>query len=300
MLFFSFKRLDGQCSGMSCAMKYNCCQQSDLCPKNKICKPINSLQQPWKRFTCECPDGYYGDNCDQPITSCQGYAHSSWKSGRYNVVDFNKTVYEVYCHFNSDGVWTLVQSYNLANGSSDSKFQEFLKPLRESHPVSENAQTWNGYRLSKTRMKSIKENSSVLMFTCDYEKQHEIKTFDFVQVDFEKISVDILELNTNKKSRVIVEEGRGRIGNVDASHCEIYFKSNSGSSQTLFVLFKHTNLTDTVSATCKLDEPAHRPCQQNDYAVFLSSSSASSCIKQKHHCKQSENSTTQLWFGTSN
>ena len=93
---------------MSCAMKYNCCQQSDLCPENKICKPINSLQQPWKRFTCECPDGYYGGNCDLPIMSCQGYAHSFAKSGKYKVVDFNETVYEVYCHFDSDGgAWTL-------------------------------------------------------------------------------------------------------------------------------------------------------------------------------------------------
>ena len=280
---------------MSCAMKYNCCQQPDLCPKNKICKPINPLKQPWKRFTCECPDGYYGGNCDLPITSCQGYAHSSAKSGKYKIVDFNKAVYEVYCHFGSDGVWTLVQSYNLANGSSGSKFQEFLKPLRESHLVSENAQTWNGYRLSKKRMKSIKENSSVLMFTCDYEKQHEIKTFDFVQVDFEKIQIDILELN-KKTSPVTIEEGRGKIGNVDASHCEIYFKSNSASSKTLFVVFEHGNLTDT----CKLDRPKQRPCpEQNTYHVFLSSSSASSCIKEKHHCKQNNNSTTQLWFGVS-
>ena len=278
---------------MSCAMKYNCCQQPDLCPKNKICKPVNSPQQPWKRFTCECPDGYYGDSCDLPITSCQGYAHSSAKSGKYKIVDFNKAVYEVYCHFDSEDVWTLVQSYNLANGSSYSIFKEFLQPLRDSHPVSENAQTWNGYRLSKTRMKSIKENSSVLMFTCDYEKQHEIKTSDFVQVDFEKIRVDFLELLTT--SRVTIEEGRGRIGNVDASHCEIYFKFHA--SHNLFVVFKRGKLVN--NATCKLDETEHRPCEQSEYHVFLSSSLATSCIKQKHHCKQNNNSTTQLWFGVS-
>ena len=279
---------------MSCAMKYNCCQQSDLCPKNKICKPINSLQQPWKRFTCECPDGYYGGNCDLPIMSCQGYAHSSAKSGKYKVVDFNETVYEVYCHFDSDGVWTLVQSYNLANGSSDSKFKQFLQPLRESHPVSENAQTWNGYRLSKKRMKSIKEKSSKLMFTCDYEKQHEIKTFDFVQVDFEKIQVDILELDTTT-SPVTIGEGRGKIGNVDASHCEIYFKSHA--SRNLFVVFKPGRPDD--NALCKLNQLIHRPCKQDAYGVFLSRSSASACIKEKHHCKQNNNSTTQLWFGVS-
>ena len=93
---------------MSCAMKYNCCQQSDLCPENKICKPINSLQQPWKRFTCECPDGYHGDDCHQPITSCDGYANSSRTSGWYKVVESaGSSVRDVYCHFDSDGAWTL-------------------------------------------------------------------------------------------------------------------------------------------------------------------------------------------------
>ncbi|CAB4007281.1 Hypothetical predicted protein [Paramuricea clavata] len=64
---------------MSCSMNYNCCQESGLCPKNATCKPINSLQQPWKRFTCECPDGYHG-------------------------------------YFDSDGAWTLVHSCSFANG----------------------------------------------------------------------------------------------------------------------------------------------------------------------------------------
>jgi hypothetical protein len=167
---------------MSCSIKYNCCQQSGLCPENKICKPINSLAKPWKRFTCNYPDGYHGEDCKQPITSCQGYASGSRKLGMYKVVGSDKSVYEVYCHFDSDGAWTLVQSYSFANGS---KFEGFQNPISGNHPVSENALTWNGYRLSKDRMKSIQSNSVFLRFMCDYEKHHDMNKSDYLQIALE-------------------------------------------------------------------------------------------------------------------
>ncbi|CAB4043664.1 Dihydrolipoyllysine-residue acetyltransferase component 3 of pyruvate dehydrogenase complex, partial [Paramuricea clavata] len=149
----TFQKLEGHCSGMNCPMKYNCCQQSGICPENKICKPVNSQEQPWKRFTCECPDGYHGDNCDQPITSCQGYAKGSRKSGMYKAVDsIVGLLYSVYCHFDSESAWTLVQSYSFANRS----LGQFKKSLSNNRPISENALTWSGYRLSKARMESIK------------------------------------------------------------------------------------------------------------------------------------------------
>ena len=134
-------------------MKYNCCKQSDVCPKNKTCKPFNSPQQPWKRFTCECPDGHHGENCDKPIRSCSEYLGR--ESGMYKVMDSGNSVHEVYCHFNSDAAWTLVQSYSFANRS----LVQFQRHLKFNRPISENALTWSGYRLRKSRMRSIKDNS---------------------------------------------------------------------------------------------------------------------------------------------
>jgi hypothetical protein len=137
-------------------MKCNCCQQSSVCPKNKICKPINSLepkQKPW--------------NCDELIRSCGGYLDRHRESGMYQVVDSVNGSYEVYCHFDSDHVaCTLAQSYSFENRS----FVQFKKSLSKDIPISENALTWSRYRLSKPRMKSIKNNSIFLQFTCDYEK----------------------------------------------------------------------------------------------------------------------------------
>jgi hypothetical protein len=100
----------------------------------------------------------------------------------YKVVGSDKSVYEVYCHFDSDGAWTLVQSYSFANGS---KFEGFQNPISGNHPVSENALTWNGYRLSKDRMKYIQSNSVFLRFMCDYEKHHDMNKSDYLQIALE-------------------------------------------------------------------------------------------------------------------
>jgi hypothetical protein len=127
-------------------MKCNCCQQSSVCPKNKICKPINSLepkQKPW--------------NCDELIRSCGGYLDRHRESGMYQVVDSVNGSYEVYCHFDSDHVaCTLAQSYSFENRS----FVQFKKSLSKDIPISENALTWSRYRLSKFLLKIIQFSCS--------------------------------------------------------------------------------------------------------------------------------------------
>ena len=208
---------------MNCPIKFNCCRQSGICPKNKICVPLNFPEQPWKRFVCKCPDGYHGENCDQPIRSCEGYANGYRISGMYKVTAFNSTVYEVYCHFDSNFSWTLVHSFSFANASSDQT--KFRNPLFKSHPVSEDFLTWSGYRLSKPRMKSIQDNSTFLQFTCEYEKTRDVTKSDYVQIPFVDIQtlskfVDVLELKEITDS-LTVSEGRGQIGNDDLSQCRI-------------------------------------------------------------------------------
>ena len=269
---------------MSCSMKYNCCQQSDLCPKNKICKPLNSPQQPWKRFTCECRDGYHGDNCDKPIRSCSGYLGR--ESGMYKVVDSSNSLYEVYCHFDPNAAWTLVQSYSFANRSLD----QIKNPLSNNLPLSENDPTWSGYRLSKSRMKSIKDNSNFLQFTCEYEKHRLITQSDYVQIPLQDIkkndqNVDFLEFR-GQTSDISIDGGRGRIGEFVLTHCQIWFHQRTNSPL-------HVHIRGTVSG-CTFSSLS---CPSDTYDYFGRYSNSFDCIKEVHHCIQNDNSTTQLWFG---
>ena len=270
-------------------MKYNCCQESGLCPENKTCKRINSQTQPWKRFTCECPEGYHGDNCNQPITtSCGGYLDGPRKSGMLKVMDSEKTVYEVYCHFESDSAWTLVQSYSFANRSLD----QFKKSLSEDRPISENALTWSGYRLSKARMESIKNNSTFLQFTCDYEKYLDIQKSDYVQIPLGNIKSwqrgskkvqDVLKLN-GLASDVTIGNGRGKIGEYDLSDCQIKLRQYTQKQLHVHSIYGCT--FNVLSCTYNY--------YYNRFGYYYS---PSACVKKVHRCVQNANSTTQLWFG---
>ena len=274
---------------MSCSRNESCCQVSTLCPDYKICKPINILSKPWKRFKCVCPDGYHGIGCKKPITSCQGYTRSSRKSGIYKLVSSEGSLYEAYCHFDSDGTWTLVQSYSFTNGSHNSKFQSLRKSLIENHPVSENALTWNGYRLSKPRMKSIKNGSSFVQFTCNYEKNLAINKSDYVQIQLRNIKSssgkDILEL-AGETPYLTLGDGCGKIGEYVLDECSI--RLYQYSTMALHVRFNHDN------DQCAFKKSQH--CFWN-HQFFGSYQVISECFNAVHRCAQNENSTTQLWFG---
>ena len=163
-------------------MKYNCFQKPGLCPENKICKPFNFPTKPWKRFTCECPAGYHESDCQTPINSCQEYAKSSGKSGMYKLVDsVDNSLYEVYCLFESGIAWTLVLS-NIYKTNNALKIS-----MSQNRPMNENAPAWSSYRLRKTKMQSIKGNSTFIQFSCDFEKHYDIEKLDHVQMPLESL-----------------------------------------------------------------------------------------------------------------
>ena len=259
---------------MSCSMKYNCCQQADLCPSNKVCKPRHSPSKPWKRFTCVCRDGYHGNHCDQPIMSCKGYAKGSRKSGVYKLVGPRGTVYDAYCFFYHNFVSTLVQSYSFANRS----LEQFQNPLFKNLSVSENDPTWRGYRLSKSRMKFIKDDSTFLMFTCDYEKND----FDYLRFSLQDIkigsgSVDVIEF-TGFTSSIYIANGHGKIGESELTGCECWLEQEEN------IPF-HVHIFQCIKLRC---------IANNYFGNFPSSYGCQT----EHRCVQNVNSTTQLWFGT--
>ena len=217
------------------------------------------------------------------------------ESGKYKVVDSQNSEYDVYCHFDSDAAWTLVQSYSVANRS----LEQFKKPLFNDTPISEDNPTWSGYRLSKPRMRSVKDNSTFLMFTCDYEKiNFSPKTSDFLIIPFRNIEqyserVDILEFRSYT-SYFGIANGHGNIGANDLSYCQIrlYQRGWSSSYRRFQVVFRKSNI-----------EP-NPACKHNLYSAtgfvrgfFGEYDHLSDEGKKLHQCARSDNSTSQLWFG---
>ena len=247
---------------MVCSMKENCCKQASVCPQNTICKPLDSLNKPWKRFTCECPDGYHEENCEQPITTCKGYAQGSQISGIYKVRDSSDgSLYEVYCHFDSDGAWTLVQSFSFANHTVANS--EFKKPLTEDLPVSENDVTWSGYRLRKARMQLINENSNQLRFTWDFNDVQNVNQTDYLQ-----ISLDELESNrelTTQNPNTDISSSEGKVNGI-ALECKIKIHQNDGEG-----LHVHTDDCDF--------NPTQNLCSGFRYFSFFPSGD---CMEQTH------------------
>ena len=285
---------------MRCSMKYNCCQQPDLCPENKVCKPFNSHTKPWKRFTCKCRDGYYGENCDQPIRSCAGYFNLRQNSGKYIVVDSQNSEYKVHCHFDSDSAWTLVQSYSYENVKHDGNndFPQLKRPLWEDKPVThKNAVTWNAYRLNKSRMESIKNNSTFMQFTCNYKKHHGIEKSDYVQIYLQNITkssgeknVDVIKLNTGEvyteQSSATVGNVRGKIGNCDLSGYQIHLSQNVKK-------FLHVHFNSRKPPLCNLNTRRTIDWNKEYFGSYIHEPEGHSCIANQH-------STTQLWFGVHN
>jgi hypothetical protein len=116
----------------------------------------------------------------------------------------------VYCHFDSDGAWTLVQSYIFENKNS------FNDSLSVDHPVNGDDPNWSKYRLGQARMRTIKGNSTFVQFTCDYQKVNvDIKKSDYLQIPLQTInykgdSLDILNFEAYT-SEISISKGSGII-----------------------------------------------------------------------------------------
>ncbi len=203
----------------------------------------------------------------------------------YKVVDYNNSVYEVYCHFDSDAAWTLMQSYSFANKS----LIQFTKPLFDDSPVSEDDLTWSGYRLRKPRMSSIKDDSTFIQFTCEYEKNFGIKMSDYVQIPLQKINMDVLQ-PWGFSFHISMDQGRGEIGGSDLSYCQIKLYQDLG--HPLHVVFANFDFGFSPACTHNLF-----PRILGGFGFFGGFNHLSDEVKEFHRCATNENSTTQLWFG---
>ena len=166
--------------------------QIKLCQNGGTHEPMFPTDHKTPRFKCHCLPGYAGNLCENIVKSCRGYNNGGRIPGVYKIFDNNMELFDVYCDFdfNTSLAWTLVQSYQLRNNSL---FR--AKLFTNDFPVDQNTPGWDAYRLSKSRMQSIRADSGKFRVTCNYGTDG-IVYRDYLQVALSQF--DILTQDPNK------------------------------------------------------------------------------------------------------
>ena len=184
---------------------------------------------------------------------------------------------DVYCDFdlNSSAAWTLVQSYELRNTMLLQK-----KPFFLDFPANEISPNWDGYRLSKSRIQTIQEDSTKFRVTCNYDTEGVVYR-DYLQAT--KSEIDILTLNSLELC-LIVEwiNIRGQ----SCKQCTAFIAQDSNHGL-------HGDSFYAVTKGCEFQPNKSSYCDgigEDNFGSYL-------CINKAHRCSSSPSATTQTWLG---
>ena len=274
-----------------CTSVINCCTKSNPCLNGGTCLP--PLLSSEKRFRCNCPDnfegdrcehacisGYTGKHCDQKIRSCRGYGNGTRVSGNYTVFDDNNSTFEVFCDFdrNTSMSWTLIQSYTLDNNDVFTK-----KSLIYDYPQNQKNPSWSRYRLSKSRMESIQQDSTKWRITCRYETDGVVYT-DYLRAL--NTELNILKFKSKRCAKMEYLDVRGQ----KCTDCIAFPRGQDGK---MLHIFYNNESPNVLKCDFRLLKGTHFEIDR-----FLGYYFGHYYHVDTHHrCSSSGGATTQIWFG---
>ena len=227
------------------------------------------------RFKCHCPPGYAGNLYQNILKSCRGYNNGGRIPGVYKIFDNNMELFDVYCDFdfNSSLALTLIQSYQLQNNNIF-KPQPFLNNFR----VNQNTPGWDSYRLSKSRMQSIQEDSGTFRVTCNYNTDGVIYR-DYLQAPLGQMDI----LNQTVTVCLLMDwiDVRGE----SCKNC----LANVQQYENGIFHFDSYN-----SGDCEFQPSGSESCSsygEDNFGFY-------GCINPAHRCTSSSSATTQTCFGS--
>ena len=192
--------------------------------------------------------------------------------GKYWVFDDNMNPFEVFCDFDptTNATWTLVQSYQFKYKSN------FNTAYSSDKPVNEDTPCWDEYRLSKSRMQSIQDDSNKFRVTCKYDTDGVVYT-DYLQVT--KKQIDLLVFAKGQCRFVEYIDIRGQ----NCSKCTAYIHQSSN------VLHFHAR------SSCAFQPKSSPGCKNHGDISF----GWYGCYNPENRCSSSFTATTQTWLGGS-
>ena len=267
---------DDQCR-RTCVTGINCCLTSQPCLHNGICIPLLDKN---KRFNCKCIDGYTGHRCTEKAKSCRAFLNGNQKAGNFQIYDNNDNLYTVYCSFDDQMAWTLVQSFKYSNRGG------YMTPIYTNDPKNENSPSWEDYRLSWSRMNDIHEDSnSKWRLTCNFGKDGPVQT-DYVRATH--AGVPLLDSATSQHNECKTVEFID-IRNKSCIDCKVLIAHGLTEIWPIHV----DSYYSEIRHDCSADFSPSNDCGMKGEDNFGNYR----CVNNKHRCSAANESTTQLWFG---
>ena len=233
-----------------------------------------------KRFDCTCIDGYTGLRCTkkpkppEKPKSCRAFLNGNQQAGKFQIFDNNDNPYTVYCSFDDQMAWTLVQSFKY------SKRGGYMTPIYQNDPKSQNSPSRGNYRLSWSRMNDIhKDSNSKWRLTCNFDKDGLVQT-DYVRATHS--DVPLLHSATSQHNGCKFVEYIDIRNKNSCTNCAVFIKHGDSTPIHINSLYSKTK--------CSTDFPGSKPCGEQNFGLY-------NCVNNKHRCSATEESTTQLWFG---
>lgn len=183
--------------------------------------------------------------------------------------------FKVFCDFTSESgaAWTLVQSHTLANNDQFKK-----KPLYLfDEPVNEDSPEWNAYRLSKSRMMSVRQTSTHWRATCNFPTDG-VDFRDYLRASLGDF--DIMASSTSQCRRYEFINIRG----IKCSACTAW--TFYESRYTI-----HIDSDKSLSKGCEFDGKSGVRTSEDNFGFY-------GTVNEVFRCSSLPSSTTQYWIGT--
>ena len=230
-----------------------------------------------RRFICTCPPGFTGHKCQFPLRTCKDVMifNNVTINGTYNILDQDNVSFPVYCDFGSESgfAWTLIQSYSLANNHVFKYKSFYLHDL----PINQDAPEWNKYRLSMSRMKTIRISSTHWRATCNFPTDG-VDYRDYIRVSLERLD---LVVKPREYDFCLLTEFFNVHGN-ECSNCTVFAACGPG-------IFLHIDSSLGPHRGCDFGGGIDN---EDNFGFYDTTNPA-------FRCTSSETSTTQYWLGGS-
>ena len=155
-------------------------------------------------------------------------------------------------------------------------------PIYKNDPKHENDPSWDNYRLSWTRMNSIREDSNPKWrLTCNFDTDGPVYT-DYLRANHKDLP--ILPDSSSKYHVTCKTVEFINIRGTRCNNCEVLIAHDEHNP-----LHIDSHYSDRCSNNFPGSEKGHGPGEDN-FGLYY-------CRNKQHRCSSTEESTTQLWFG---